>query len=438
MTAAPPAGLPALVELSAAIARRELSSAELVERCLARVAAREDDVQAWAHLDAGLARAQARARDAEAPRGPLHGIPVAIKDIIDTADLPTERGTVLHGGRRPEADAVCVARLRAAGAVVLGKTVTTELATWAPSATRNPWDLSRTPGGSSSGSAAAVADGMVPLAVGTQTVGSTIRPAAFCGVVALKPTHGTASLAGVLLHSPHLDTLGAMGTDPGGVAVLWRVLADPPVSPARPLPAAPRVALSRTPWCDRAGGEAEEALQAAAGALRARGARVQELDLPPGFAALPAAHMVVTEYGVAPGARRVRRRRADHARPAELIARGPAPDGRRPRPRAGGRPRRPPEVDLLWADHDACSSPRSRARRPPLGPTTGDPIFCQPWSLLGHPAATVPAGTGRAACPSGCSSWAPAATTCGCSPSPRAPPAPEPAAGPGRVRLRTG
>ncbi len=401
MTAAPPLPLPALAELSGAIGRRELSSAELVERCLERIAAREDEVQAWAHVDAEVARAQARARDAEDPRGPLHGIPVGIKDIIDTADLPTERGTMLHGGRRPGADAVCVARLRAAGAVVLGKTVTTELATWAPSATRNPWDLSRTPGGSSSGSAAAVADGMVPLALGTQTVGSTIRPAAFCGVTALKPTHGTASLDGVLLHSPHLDTLGAMGTDPGGVAALWRVLADPPAAPARPLPAVPRVALARTPWWDRAGSDAREALQAAADALRARGARVEERPLPPGFADLRAAHMVVTEHGVARGL-------AEHAGDdrlspglRELVERGlRVTDEARDRALAlAAGVRR--EVDRLWADHDALLVPAVTGQAPPLGDSTGDPIFCQPWSLLGHPAVTVPASTGPVGLPVG-------------------------------------
>ena len=163
-----------------------VSSVQLVEACLARIREVEPQVQAWQFLDEAHALAQARARDADHAEGrtagPLHGVPVGIKDIIDTTDMPTEDGTVLHAGRTPDRDATVVAMLRAAGAVILGKTVTTECATYSPGKTRNPHDPGRTPGGSSSGSAAAVAAGMVPLAVGTQTNGSVIRPASFCGV----------------------------------------------------------------------------------------------------------------------------------------------------------------------------------------------------------------------------------------------------------------
>ena len=164
----------------------------MVESCLARIAEVDGDVQAWAFLDPDYARAQARAidqaRSEGTPMGPLHGLPVAVKDIFDTDDMPTEDGTVLHAGRRPDRDSTVVALLREAGAIIMGKTVTTELALFAPGKTRNPHDQTRTPGGSSSGSAAAVASGMVPLAIGSQTNGSTIRPASFCGVVGFKPT----------------------------------------------------------------------------------------------------------------------------------------------------------------------------------------------------------------------------------------------------------
>ncbi len=180
--------------------------------CLDRIAAREDDVQAWAHLDPELALAQAREADAALrageATGALHGVPVGVKDIFDTADMPTENGSPIFAGRRPERDATCVAALRDAGAVIMGKTVTTELALLTPAKTRNPRNLAHTPGGSSAGSAAAVADHMVPAALGSQTAGSIVRPASFCGVYGFKPTLGLVPRAGVLMQSHTLDTVG--------------------------------------------------------------------------------------------------------------------------------------------------------------------------------------------------------------------------------------
>jgi len=187
------------------------SAEERVRECLAQVEARDGDVRAWAWLDADAALAQALARDAEAPRGPLHGLPVGVKDVIDTADMPTQYGSPIYEAHRPDRDADCVARLREQGAVILGKTVTTEFATYQPPVTRNPHDPGRTPGGSSSGSAAAVAAGMVPLAYGTQTAGSVIRPASFCGVVGFKPRHGWTSTVGIKRLSARLDTLETVG-----------------------------------------------------------------------------------------------------------------------------------------------------------------------------------------------------------------------------------
>ena len=195
-----------------AIQAGAITSEQLVEACLARIRETEPQVQAWQSLDETHALTQARARDMDRregrPCGPLHGVPVGIKDIIDTADLPTEDGTVLHAGRTPDRDATVVASLRAAGAVIMGKTFTTEQDTYAPGKTRNPHDFERTPGGSSSGSAAAVAAGMVPLAVGTQTNGSVIRPASFCGVYGFKPTHGLIPRHGILKLSRTLDSVG--------------------------------------------------------------------------------------------------------------------------------------------------------------------------------------------------------------------------------------
>jgi Asp-tRNA(Asn)/Glu-tRNA(Gln) amidotransferase A subunit family amidase len=187
-------------EAAAAVRSSNLTSVDLVQRCIARIEALEDTLRAWTFFDPAHALHQAHEADrlhcANAPLGPLHGVPVGIKDIFDTSDMPTENGTVLHAGRTPVEDAAAVALLRAAGAVIMGKTVTTELAVYSPGKTRNPHDPSHTPGGSSSGSAAAVAAEMVPLAIGSQTNGSVIRPAAYCGVYGYKPTHGLVSLYG--------------------------------------------------------------------------------------------------------------------------------------------------------------------------------------------------------------------------------------------------
>ena len=215
-------------DLAAGIALGRHTSEQAAEACLARIAEVDPQVEAWAFLDPEFARQQARAADkyrgTGRPLGPLHGVPVGVKDIIDTRAMPTENGTLLDAGRRPGRDAVAVSRLQAAGTIVLGKTVTTELAYFAPSRTRNPHDPARTPGGSSSGSAAAVASGMVPLAIGTQTNGSVIRPAAFCGVVGYKPTFGLIARTGILAQSWPLDTVGVFARSVADAALLAECL----------------------------------------------------------------------------------------------------------------------------------------------------------------------------------------------------------------------
>ncbi len=207
-----------------ALAEGRISSEELVAACLARIKADEERVQAWAFIDPEHALRQARAADSRRREGkalgPLHGLPVGVKDIIDTADMPTENGTVLHAGRAPSADATLVSMLRAAGAIIMGKTVTTELATYSPGKTRNPHNPEHTPGGSSSGSAAAVAAHMVPLAIGTQTNGSVIRPAAYCGVVGYKPSFGLIPRHGVLKQSRPLDQIGVIARSVEDAALL--------------------------------------------------------------------------------------------------------------------------------------------------------------------------------------------------------------------------
>ena len=243
--------LPA-AEAARRIARRELSSEALVRACLERIAVRERDVQAWAFLDAELALKQARTLDREPPRGPLHGVPVGIKDIFDTADMPTEYGSPIYRGHRPKWDAACVALLRRAGCVVLGKTVTTEFAHVHPGKTRNPHNPAHTPGGSSSGSAAGVADHMVPLALGTQTGGSIIRPGAFCGTVACKPSFNSINRAGLKFAAESLDTIGVFARTAEDAALGLHVLSGralPDFGQARGHK--PRVGLCRTPrWQD--------------------------------------------------------------------------------------------------------------------------------------------------------------------------------------------
>ena len=215
-------------EAARLIREGRITSVELVRACLERIAAVDEAVQAWAFLDPEHALAQARAADeypmSGQPLGALHGVPVGLKDIIDTADMPTENGSVLHAGRTPSRDASVVSLLRAAGAIVMGKTVTTEFATRTPGKTRNPHDPAHTPGGSSSGSAAAVAAGMVPLALGSQTTGSTIRPASFCGVYGFNPTHGLIPRHGMFRLSRTLDHVGLFARTIEDVALLLEEL----------------------------------------------------------------------------------------------------------------------------------------------------------------------------------------------------------------------
>lgn len=276
-------------QASALIARGELRSEDLTRACLERIAAREPQVQAWAHLDPEAALAQARDRDREPPRSPLHGIPVGVKDVIRTADLPTTFNSPVYPGHRPNEDAHAVAVLRALGAVILGKTQTLEFACGgAYPPTRNPWDLQRTPGGSSSGSGAAVADGMVPLALGTQTGGSTVRPAAFCGVYGMKPTWGRIPFDGIKSYSPALDTVGLVGRSAADLQLLLQAyaLADAPAGMEARAPAQLRLGVVRTPHWAEADPLAHAAFDDVLARLRSAGVHLVELRWPDGCEAI--------------------------------------------------------------------------------------------------------------------------------------------------------
>ena len=272
-----------LIELSATEAIQkirdgEISSEELVQACLDRIDQVDGEIEAWAHLEPEYALDQARALDAQraegGPVGPLHGLPVGVKDIFDTELLPTENGTVLDSGRQPIEDCRVVSLLQEAGAVIMGKTVTTELAVFGPGKTKNPHNPAHTPGGSSSGSAAAVAAHMVPLAIGTQTNGSVIRPASFCGIVGFKPSHGLIPRTGVLALSDPLDTVGTFARSVEDVALMTEALiahdpgdkatrarARPPLSrtAAEEPPMTPMIAFAKTAVWDQADQETQEA-----------------------------------------------------------------------------------------------------------------------------------------------------------------------------------
>jgi len=386
-----------------------IDSAQLVEACLARVRETDTQVQAWAFLDPDHALAQARAADdlkrQGLPIGPLHGVPVGVKDIFDTADMPTEYGSVLYAGRTPSRDAAAVAMLRAAGAVIIGKTVTTEFATQAPGKTRNPHDPERTPGGSSSGSAAAVAAGMVPLALGSQTNGSVIRPAAFCGVLGFKPTHGLIPRHGMLTLSRTLDQVGVFARTVHDLALLAGQLVgyderDPDTRPRARIPFAevaaeepplpPMFAFVKTPHWERADEETKEAFGEL---IEHLGDRVEEVELFPSAAEAWQWHETIMEAEMAANLEREwkegRDRLSDSLR--AQLERGRevrAVDYQRAVARI--RPIHESFVELFEQRYDAILTPAAPGTAPKDLASTGDPSFCTLWTLCGMPAVSLP------------------------------------------------
>jgi Asp-tRNA(Asn)/Glu-tRNA(Gln) amidotransferase A subunit family amidase len=376
----------------AQLARREISAEELVRRCLARIAEREPAVQAWEALDAEAALAEARRIDTLRDRPLLCGLPVGIKDLIDTADLPTAYGSPIHRGHQPARDAECVRRLREAGAIVLGKTVTTEFAVYSPGKTRNPHDPSRTPGGSSSGSAAAVADGMVPAALGSQTAGSVIRPASYCGVIGFKPSFGLLPLEGVHPLAPSLDTLGFFVRALDDVPVLMSVLSG---SPLQIPPTRPRIGFCRTEAWPRAAPETQRAMEKAAKALGAR-----EVDPGASFAGLIDAQIAIMG---AEAAETLRDEPEERLSPKlrEFLRAGSqvTPDRLRAAREQADRCRR--ELDTTFEKLDALLTPAATGEAPEGLGATGDPVFSRIWTLLGGPCLSLPILKGPAGLPIG-------------------------------------
>jgi Asp-tRNA(Asn)/Glu-tRNA(Gln) amidotransferase A subunit family amidase len=403
--------------MAAALGDGRVSSEDLVRACLDRIDAVDGEVRAWAFLDPDLALAQARESDARraagAALGSFDGVPVGVKDIFDTHDMPTENGSILHEGRRPEADAAVVALLRAAGAVVMGKTVTTEFAMFTPRKTRNPHDPTRTPGGSSSGSAAAVAAFMVPLAIGSQTAGSVIRPAAFCGVYGYKPSHGLISRNGVLALSRPLDHVGVFARNLSDIARFGESLMvhDPrdPDMTAGPAPAlsaavaeagpTPRLAFATTALADRLEPTTITAFEALAASL---GDRVVAVGLPAVFDDAFDQHRLVMEHDIARSLEAEYERDSDALSPRlrEIVVSGRRTDEADYRRALDRRAACRAALDDLLADYDAVLTPTAPGEAPSLE-TTGDPAFCVPWTFCGAPAISLPILRGPAGLPIG-------------------------------------
>jgi len=381
-----------------------LDAVTLMDACLERIAQREPTVCAFAHIDADAARAAAHTASRLAGDGPLAGIPIGIKDVLDTADMPSQYGSPIWDGWRPRADSAPVAWARAAGGVVIGKTVTTEFATRKPGPTANPANPAHTPGGSSSGSAAGVADGMIPLAYGTQTAGSIIRPAAYCGAVGYKPSFGMINRNGMKIMSDSLDTVGVMARSVADCAlfagaVSGRDLGDPEAR----LDRAPRVGVCRGFQWDLAAPETEALLPMIVERIARAGATVRDFALPPPFEALREAHPIVMN---SESARALGWELAHHP---DGIS-----EGLRERLTFGLSRSEAEVANALTvfrdtqnafagalSDLDVLVTPSAPGEAPECLDWTGDPAFNYVWTSLHVPCVTVPAGPGRNGLPLG-------------------------------------
>jgi amidase len=386
-----------VTEIAQGIAAQEFTAEAVVRACLDRIAAREAVVHAFASVDPALALAQARALDAGPTRGALHGVPIGIKDVIDTADLPTEMGSPIYQGHRPRYDAACVALLRAAGAIILGKTVTAEFAGMTPGPTANPLNPAHTPGGSSSGSAAAVADLMLPAALGTQTGGSVLRPAAYCGVVGYKPTYNLFNRAGLKFAAESLDTIGLIARTLDDIELITDALIAREPGPSASLDKPPNIGLCRTPLWDTAQPETKEAVEDAAARLVSAGAGVREVVLPTEFAGLKtAARETINNYERSKSM--AAEWASDRDRISERLQR--CIEGGLAMPygdyvaalRLGEHCRA--RLDQVFDGVDILLAPCVNGEAPRGLASTGDPGFQAIWTILHVPALTLPTHRG--------------------------------------------
>jgi Asp-tRNA(Asn)/Glu-tRNA(Gln) amidotransferase A subunit family amidase len=392
-------------EIVSATTAGELTCEAVAQACLDHIAKREPQVHAWQYLDPAQVIAQARALDRRGSKGPLHGVPVGMKDIIDTADMPTEYGSPIYRGHRPASDAACVALTRRAGGLIMGKTVTTEFANRHPGKTVNPRDPQRTPGGSSSGSGAAVGDDMVPLAVGTQTTASTLRPASFNGCFGFRPTWGDLRLVGVKEAAGSLDTLGLISRSVEDIALYRDVLLG--ISP-QPIPAdagtPPRIGFCRTQFWKECEPHTQKLLEQCAARLAKAGARVDEVVLPKEFERVEDVHLRISSFEFSRNfsweidnhwneiSETLRNNRLKHglactfekyreARECAAHCRG--------------------LLDHVFADHDVLLAPSASGEAPVGLNSTGNASFCTLWTTMHVPAMTLPLFTGPAGLPIG-------------------------------------
>jgi len=413
--------LEALVELSLAAAVQGMASggiscADYTLACLARIEAREPEVQAWAWLDRELALAKAREADqaltAGRSVGPLHGIPVGIKDIMHTRGLPTGMGSATFAGFIPDDSAAVVEAVERAGAFVLGKTVTSELAYFAPGKTRNPHDPAHTPGGSSSGSAAAVAAGMVPGALGTQTNGSVIRPAAFCGVVGFKPSAGLIPTRGIQPFSPSLDQVGVFTRGVADAGLLASVLIDPlaqagdmasSLAALTPLDRIPRLLAVRQPVWDQAVPAQQDMFLTSVTRLRQAGADVEERELPEIFNESHSVHRTIMYFEAAHGLLAMQSRHRPQLSDVlnQLIDEGLRIPMAAYEASLARRSLLQQALADFLATTDAIVTPPATGEAPATLEHTGSPAFCTIWSLAGVPAITIPVGSGPSGLPLG-------------------------------------
>ena len=379
---------------------------EHLQECLDRIDAREAEVRAFAWFDAARARRLAVDIERNKPGdAPLRGVPVAIKDIIDVAGLPTGMGSPLFADNIAAESADVVARLERAGALILGKTVTAELAYFSPGPTRNPHDLAHTPGGSSSGSAASVAAGFAPVAIGTQTVGSIIRPAAFCGVVGFKPSRGRISTRGVLSWSPTLDHVGVFARSVGNCAAVTACVTSgtPPAPAYHPAPPeSPRLAAVRSPVWQLAEAHQREAFERSLATLRRAGAQIADLELPAAFAKAPEVLWPIMgrEAFSVLGDLQRRHRGQLSAKLNDMLDRAASVGESEYREALAHRAELQASLAGVLAGVDAILTPPATGEAPSID-TTGDPAFCLIWTLCGVPAISVPAGRGPSGLPLG-------------------------------------
>jgi len=394
--------------LSAAEAVAQLGTGALTAEALARAcldrAEERRDVKAWIWLDPEVALAQARAADHAGRPELLAGLPIGIKDIIETVDMPTEHGSPIYRGNRPFADAACIALLRTAGATIMGKTVTTEFANRFPGATVNPHNPAHTPGGSSSGSAAAVADFQVPAALGTQTGGSVIRPAAFCGVIGYKSSFGEFSRSGIKLQCHNLDTLGILCRSLDDLAILRAALVAGPAHPVDRSAAAPRIGICRTPAWERAEPATQALIEKSAARLAASGARVSEVSFAARFANILEHHRRIFNFEAA---RNYAYEYEVHNELVSPVLRDTVLTPGRELPLAAyveaieTAEAFRTHLDDVFSDVDVLLTPSAAGEAPEGHGSTGDPSFNSIWTLAWTPCVTLPAGTGPKGLPLG-------------------------------------